>query len=557
MHAVFTALNARYVHAATAPFCLLSGLRTYLSPDVSAEVIEGTVNEPTEAVAKRILDAAPTLVALSVYIWNRQKTASLIRRLRQASPTLYILAGGPEAEHDAAAFLNECPLDAVLCGEGERTIALVYRALSEGRDPADLPGMVTKGAGGLHAVSPMPPDAIPPSAVIPEYLAAVSGRIAYLETSRGCPFSCAFCLSGRKAHSLRYYPIDRAKREMLALAGAGVRTVKLVDRTFNADGARARALWQFLIDEYGKAIPKGTSFHFEVAGDLLTESDFSVLAKAPTGLIRLEIGIQSFRSDTLIAISRRPNADRVADAVSRLTALGNIEVHIDLIAGLPHEDIVSFAAGFDRAMALRPAMLQLGFLKLLHGTALAADNSIRRECAPPYEVIATDTMDEAALSLLRATADAADRLYNSHRFQRTLGYLFSECALSPFSVLSDFGQKTPGAGLSLSAYTDAFLRYASALEGVDAMRLRDLALCDRMASCHDHVLPKMLYISDERLSKVKKTIQKENDAALDDTPFAVGILYTMGQVAVVHYRNRHPFTHEYPITFYPMVYFDL
>ena len=557
MHAVLSTLNARYVHAATAPFCLLSGLRTYLSPDVSAEVIEGTVNEPTEAVAERILASSPTLVALSVYIWNRQKTTALILRLRALSPSLYILAGGPEAEHDAARFLAECPADAVLSGEGERAIAEVFFALSKGQDPATVAGMTVRTEGGIRSVPPLAPVPIPPSAVIPEYLAAVRGRIAYLETSRGCPFFCAFCLSGRKTHRLRYYPIDRAKRELLLLAGAGARTVKLVDRTFNADAARARELWQFLIDEYGKGVPCGLSFHFEVAGDLLTDADISLLAKAPVGLIRLEIGIQSFRDDTLIAISRRPSAARVADAVSRLTSLGNIEVHIDLIAGLPHEDLSSFAAGFDRAIALHPAMLQLGFLKLLHGTALAEDSRIRRSTAPPYEVIATDTMDEAALSLLHATADATDRLYNSARFSETLTYLFSECGLSPFSLLSAFGQKTCGAGMPLSKYTDAFLTYAAALPGVDGARLRDLALCDRLASCHDHTLPKSLYIRDERLSKVKKTVQSRMAAAGDTAPFDVGILYSMGSVVIAHYRDRHPFTHKYPLTLCPITSFDL
>ena len=557
MHAVLSTLNARYVHAASAPFCLLSGLRTYLSSDVDAEVIEGTVNEPTAAVAERILRTCPSMVALSVYIWNRRESAALIGQLRAAAPSLYILAGGPEVEHDAEAFLSECPLDAVLCGEGERAIAEVYRALSEGRDPSGLFGMVTRKKEGIQRIPPSPAEPVPPSAVIPEYLAAVRGRIAYLETSRGCPFSCAFCLSGRDSHRLRYYPIDRAKREMLALAGAGVRTVKLVDRTFNADGARARELWQFLIDEWGKGIPLGLSFHFEVSGDLLTDEDFALLAKAPAGLIRLEIGIQSFRDDTLTAISRRPKAARVAEAVGRLCALGCIEVHIDLIAGLPHEDLTSFALGFDRAIALRPAMLQLGFLKLLHGTALFDDTRIRRQPYPPYEVIATDTMDEAALALLRATADATDRLYNSHRFQRTLEYLFLDRSLSPFAVLSAFGQSMSGAGCSLSAYTDAFLAYAATLPGVDPARLRDLALCDRMASCHDHALPKLLYRYDDRLSRIRKRLQKENEAEGDTSPFAVGILYTSGELALVRYRSRHPITHEYPLTLYPITSFDL
>lgn len=542
VRAVLCTLNAKYVHAATAPFCLLAGLRAFCAPLAEGVVVEGTVNERTEALAERILCERPTLVALSVYIWNRSETAALVRALRAASPSLLLVAGGPEAETDAEAFLAECPLDGVLVGEGERSVALLCEALASGGDPAAVPGMVTR----TGRTPPPLPEPCPPSAVTPEYLAAVRGRIAYLETSRGCPFRCAFCLSGGRT-GVRYYPKERAKAEMLALAAAGPRTVKLVDRTFNADRERARELWRFVIAEQGRGIPRGLCFHFEVSGLLLEEEDLALLSKAPPGAIRLEIGIQSFRKETLSAIGRHGDPDLLCSRIRALTARGNIEVHIDLIAGLPHEDLPGFRAGFDRAYATAPAMLQLGFLKLLHGTPLRERGFCRFSPEPPYEVEETDTMGREELALLHAVEGALDRLYNSHRFSRTLAYLVGECGQSPFSLFAGFGQTVPPHGTSLDAYTDAFFSYASRLPRVDALRLRDLMLLDRLASTPDHTLPKCLYVPDKRLAIVKKTIQDARRAEGKTAPIGVGLLYAVGGVAVAEYTSRHPITGEYPL----------
>ena len=549
MRAVFATLNARYVHAATAPFCLLAGLSAYAGRSHTATVIEGTVNEPTEAVAGRILSERPELLALSVYIWNRRETAALIRALRSAAPGLYIAVGGPEVEHDAVAFLTECPADAVLCGEGERQIALLCDLLDGGGDPTSAPGSVTLCGGREHRVPPLPPEACPPSAVTDEYLAAARGRIAYLETSRGCPFSCAFCLSGGAQGGVRFFPIERAKREMLALAGAGVRTVKLVDRTFNADRARARELWRFVIAEQGKGIPPGVSFHFEVSGELLTEEDLALLSEAPPGAIRLEIGIQSFRRETLSAVRRHGDPDCLAKVIERLSGMGNLELHIDLIAGLPGEGIAEFSEGFDRAYRLAPSMLQVGFLKLLHGTPMRTCPE-RYPCTyasePPYEVISTPSLTPEELAVLHALEGAVDRLYNSGRFSRTLAYLTDGLGISPFLLFSKFGQTVPPHGRSLDEYTDAFFAYAETLPGVVPARLRDLLVTDRMTTVHDHALPHSLYVRDGVLAGIKRRLGEERRAFGNTALWDAVILYESREILVVEYTERDPVTGEFP-----------
>ena len=329
--AALCALNAKYVHSSLAPWCLLAGMKRD-APQLAAQVVEGTVNEPEDGVLARILAPDPDAVTFSCYLWNITETLRLAARVKRARPAAIVVLGGPEVSYNAGAVLAANPqVDYILSGEGEESLPALLRALAAGETPRDIPGLCTREALA-------PPCVLPgrvPSPYGPEYLAALGGRIAYLETSRGCPFSCAFCLSGRCGKP-RWFPLEEAFQNILTLARSGARTIKFIDRTFNANAAHANAILQFLLEHYGKEIPAGTRFHFEIAGDILREDTLELLGRMPPGAVQLEIGMQSFCEKTLAAVRRQTDVARLRQNISRLAGYGNLHLHIDLIAGLPY-----------------------------------------------------------------------------------------------------------------------------------------------------------------------------------------------------------------------------
>ncbi len=544
---VITTLNSQYIHASLAPWCLKAGLGAYGDPAIHSEVVEGTVNEPVAVAAQRILAFRPQVVGLSCYIWNIGQTEALIRQLRQSDPLLTIVVGGPEVSYCAERVFSRNPdVDFLIAGEGERPFALLCNALLHGNaDGFSNPAVMRRGGA---VAAPCTPNDVPPSPYSPEALKSFSGRIAYLETSRGCPFRCAFCLSGR-CGSVRYYPLERAKRELLLLAASGARVVKLVDRTFNANRARALLLFQYILENYGGAIPAGMCFHFEIAGDLLEEETLSCLAKAPVGSMQFEIGLQSFFPDTLEAVCRKTDLALLERNIRRLLLPGNVHVHVDLIAGLPLEDYQRFSDSFNRAFSLRPHMLQLGFLKRLFGSPMEESPARYpgRFCdAAPYEVQDTPWLSERELDRLRKTAFELDRLYNSGRFHTTLQYALEASRLSPFSIFSRIADAMDcKAGASLDQVTAVAYVALSALPGVDPARLRDALLFDRLCVNPSCQIPAILRIEDPLLKNVRNRLRALGYFPSDGTRHCEAILYTEGAALVVCYGQKHPVTGVY------------
>lgn len=550
----FTTLSAKYTHLSLAPFCLLAGIDAFAKEKVEATVIEATVNEPLEGVCERVLEKKPSLLCLSVYIWNRRESEALIRLLKARDPHVFIAVGGPEVGYAAEDFLKENEgADMVLRGEGELSVARLSDALSKGEDPQSVPFSVSRGKDGFLYGEEISLPCVPPSPITPAYLGAAKGRIAYLETSRGCPFRCAFCLSGNEG-GVRHFPLERVKRELTLLSGSGAKIIKLVDRTFNADRQRARSIWSFLIGEWGKSIPKGSRFHFEIAGELLSEEDLLLLKGAPRGLFRFEIGIQSFHEETLRAIDRPTDLSRLTENIRRLTAMGNIEIHIDLIAGLPHEDLALFAEGIDKAYALGADMLQIGFLKLLHGAKMREkkeDYPLLYSKEPPYEVESTPWLSSEDLRLLHRVENAVDRLCNSRRFVSSLAYLIDELKLRPYELFTSVGRRIPEESCSLNALYDLFFEVAALFPSVDPAILRDRLLYDRLTKNADSTLPKCLYKKDSYLSFVKKTIQEEARRNGKSTHIGVGVLYTEAKILSVSYEERDAWG-DYKVALYPV-----
>ena len=411
------ALNGSYAHTNLAIRCLKTALFEAGYRDV--HLSEATLRDRTEGLLAALVSRQADLYGFSCYIWNIEETLRLAADLKAVLPHCRILLGGPEVSHDPARFRLPF-VDAVITGEGEAAIVTAADTVAAGKPlPFLIEGVDDKAfsSRGIHYTGE-----------------ALRGSLVYYESSRGCPFSCAFCLSSA-TRGVRAKTAQKTLADLLEFeAFPQPLTIKLVDRTFNFDRARAKAIWQGLLSEkYTKC------YHFEIAADLLDEECFDILSRFPAGKVRLEIGLQSTNAQTLAAICRKTNTAAVLAAAKRLSAMGNLHVHLDLIAGLPFEDLVSFARSFDAAYPCCH-MLQLGFLKLLHGTALrerATELGISYSEAPPYTVLQTPWLSFADLHRLHGIADILDRILEKGRCKRAIPYILQRVS-SPFWWYSGF-----------------------------------------------------------------------------------------------------------------------
>lgn len=565
-------LNAKYVHASPAPWCLAGGIKVY-APELYHRVcvVEATVNQPFADVLERIIAAAPAVVGFSCYIWNIDATLALCTALKQILPKVISILGGPEVSYCAKDVLqNNIQIDYILAGEGEESLPAFLRAVFARGEPELLPdptrqiipGLCGRCADGtVYESAPCVLSGAVPSPLTAGYAEAMQGRIAYFETSRGCPYSCAFCLSGRCGIS-RFFSLDTVLEDLLCLANSGTRTIKLVDRTFNANAAHANGILQFILAHYGKDIPRGICFHFEIAGDILREETFALLAQMPAGAVQLEIGMQSFCEKTLEAVKRKTNTAILQGNIQRLVAMGNMHIHIDLIAGLPYENLTLFAESFNKAYALGAQMLQLGFLKLLHGSAMRSQPQAypcEFDEKAPYEVHATPWLLVRDFDLLHHTEEAVERVYNSGRFRLTVEYVLRVSYQTPFEFYTGLGVAAHKAGVqssaSLDEYTAVLQAYCASLYNVDDKVLRDTLVRDRLSTNSTGRLPRCLYSHDAQLAKAAKCLSANPATAPQKgVRRGVALLYAANAVCWADYAltEKNPVTgrwvlHEVPL----------
>lgn len=531
MKVIISCLNSKYVHASLSPWCLLAGVREFSKKPYDVSVLESTINGNAEHFAQKIITEKPDVVAFSCYIWNITKTLEIARIVKQSCDAKIVL-GGPEVAYRPKNVLEKYSfIDFVLSGEGEWTFPDFLDNING--DLYAVCGLTFRQNGEIITIPEKEYTDTPPSPFSDEFFENLNGRIAYIETARGCPYRCAFCLSGR-CSPLRFFDLEQVKKDILKLSASGTQTVKFVDRTFNANVERANEILLFIRENYGEKIPKNVCFHFEIAGDILKESTLEILASMPYGAVQLEIGMQSFNEQVLKTINRKTNTKRLIENIKNLISFGNMHIHIDLIAGLTGEALESFKNSFNIGYSLKSHMLQMGFLKLLYGADMR-ENSEKYPCTfshePPYEVTSTPWLSNSDIKMLKNCEDALDRLYNSGRFLYTLDYLTNEVGFSPFDIFNDFGNAVIGSKMKLCDYAEKLYNFFS--PKCDREILREKILCDLLCSSSSVQIPLCLKIHDPLYKKAKKYFTEN----LNNTT-KIAVLYTENKIFAVD-QSKH------------------
>ena len=443
MKILLAAVNAKYIHSNLAVYSLKGMVRAYGD---RVEIGEYTINQRADEILSDIYRKQPDVVAFSCYIWNRRIVGELLRELPKVLPETSLWVGGPEASYDAGGFLEEYPqLTGVMQGEGEqifRELAAYY--IEEAGSLTGICGLTFRGEDGeIYKTPPAPLMDMNSVPFVYEEPERFQNKIIYYESSRGCPFGCSYCLSSIDKQ-VRYRSLKLVKQELSVLLEARVSQVKFVDRTFNCSPFRTKELWQWML-EHDNGI---TNFHFEIAADLLTEEELDLMSRMRPGLIQLEIGVQSTNLDTVRKIDRTMDLEKLKKAAARVKSFGNIHQHLDLIAGLPGEDLKSFQHSFDDVFSMRPEQLQLGFLKVLKGTKMhekALKYGIVYHEEPPYEVLRTKCLSYEDILLLKGVEEMTEVYYNSRQFSRTLSELLKRYE-SPFDFFFFFSVYYGGKG---------------------------------------------------------------------------------------------------------------
>ncbi len=543
MKVIIACLNSKYVHASLSPWCLLAGVRGFSKNDYDISVKECTINGNSALFAEKIINEKPDVVAFSCYIWNITRTLEICRIIKDKCDCRIVL-GGPEVAYRPKDVLEKYEFtDYVLSGEGEWTFPEFLDNING--DLSLVSGLTYRNDGRIISNPEKECIGTPPSPYSDEFFENLNGRITYIETARGCPYRCAFCLSGR-CSSLRFFDIEQIKNDIIRLSQSGTQTVKFVDRTFNTNAERANEILLFIKENYGKDIPRNVCFHFEIAGDILKESTLEILASMPYGAVQLEIGMQSFNEDTLKKINRKTNIKKLIENIGKLISFGNMHIHIDLIAGLTGENLESFANGFNICYSLRAHMLQLGFLKLLYGADMR-EKAEEYPCTftdePPYEVISTPWLSADEITMLKKCEDAVDRLYNSGRFLFTLGYLTEEAGIPPFELFCSFGNFVNGNKMPLSEYAEKLFAFFS--DKCDKEILREKIICDLLCSSASVQIPDVLKIKDPLYKKMKKHFIENVDNNIK-----IAILYSANQVFAVNQSKEKNLHNRYEGEFF-------
>ncbi len=511
LRVLLTSLNAKYVHTNLA----IRYLRETIRPEFPDTLLkEFTINQHLAHIAAEIFEAKADVVGFSCYIWNMTETIALIRRLRPVCPEARFVLGGPEVSFDPEDMLKAHPeVDAVVVGEGEETFLELLRAWSKGLNVFDVLGVAWREGEQVFLNSARPSQDL---GLLPDPYATnerFDGRLVYIETTRGCPFSCQYCLSST-THGVRYLPPERFRGMFRRLLRSGAKTIKLVDRTFNVEKRHALAILDIVREEVqNKAEPESIRVHCEMAGELLDEAWLDYLRAYPPGLLQFEIGVQSTHQPTLDIIRRTQHFQHWLGYVQAIQAQYGIPIHLDLIAGLPAEGWETFRTSFNDVFSVQPDMLQLGFLKVLKGSGLRQESETYGLVYlpdPPYTILQTNVLSHAELLQLERMEEVLNQYYNSGKFVYSLRFALGSGAFeTPFDFFREmadfwqgqgwFSQPVQGKALFQRLWGVLSGRTTNRLSHLELERLRealklDYCLWERPVSLPEFLVPEAHFL---------------------------------------------------------------
>ncbi|MCA1029405.1 B12-binding domain-containing radical SAM protein [Bacillus timonensis] len=438
MKIVVSTLNAKYIHTSLSIRCL----KAYAAPEFDIELAEYTIKDPAMNIVTDLYSKKPDILGFSCYIWNIEETIKVVKMLKKINPALKIILGGPEVTYDVREWLEKIPeVDFIVIGEGEETFKQLLTKLRDEEDFSTVSGLAFREEEKVTVNAQrnkLDLKTVPSPFRFAEDLPQLGKRVTYIETSRGCPFSCQFCLSSIEV-GVRYFDREKVKDDIRFLMDNGAKTIKFVDRTFNISRSYAMEMFQFLIDEHRP----GTVFQFEITADIMRPEVIEFLNEhAPKGLFRFEIGVQSTNDATNELVMRKQNFKKLTRTVTLVKEGGKIDQHLDLIAGLPEEDYASFRKTFNDVFELRPEELQLGFLKMLRGTGLrlrSSDHEYVYMDHSPYEILGNNILSFDDITKIKQVEDVLEKYWNDHRMDETIEYLVTHVFQTPFDFFQEFG----------------------------------------------------------------------------------------------------------------------
>ena len=482
MKILLTAINAKYIHSNPAVYSLAAYAKHNLTAEekekCQIEIAEYTINHRTETIIADIYKKKPDVLAFSCYIWNWEYVQEVITELHKLIPQVPIFLGGPEVSFTSEEILKQYPfLSGIMIGEGEETFLELCRAficidtknlkngiLDAAKQKIKLIPGISGEPRGLVNINDIP--------FFYDDMTTFEHRIVYYESSRGCPYRCSYCLSSIDK-TVRLRDLEQVKKELQFFLDLKVPQVKFIDRTFNCNRDHACNVWKYILDNDNEV----TNFHFEISADILSDRELAILEKMRPGLVQLEIGVQSTNLETIKEINRVMDVEKLRQVVRRIHGFKNIHQHLDLIAGLPFEDFVTFQKSFNEVYSMKPEQLQLGFLKVLKGAKMwekAEEYGIAYTKKPPYEVLFTNWITYDEILKLKQVEEMVEMYYNSNQFTYTLAMLEQEFetpfrlyeSLAEYYVEKGYALQNPARGYRYQILLDFCIEKAPEKEGM-------------------------------------------------------------------------------------------